>query len=133
MKRWLKILLVLTLVLVCRESDGLVYRTVTGAEQAGGNGEITEKDSDSRKDTQLRDFLICSQGYEYTAQANFPQTARIRSGGVRRCPGSTKVFVKSRQVINTSNHIGFTPEQSRFVSGTLSAAAHFILLRKLRI
>lgn len=133
MKRWLKILLVLTLVLVCRESAGLAYMAVTGTEQACDNGEITEKDSDSRKDTQLQDFLICSQGYEYTPQENLPQTARIRSGGVRRCSGSAKVFVKSRQVINTSNHIGFTPEQSRFVSGTLSAASHFILLRKLRI
>lgn len=128
MKRWLKILLVFTLMLVCRE-NALPSSGVATVPVIAETGEITQKESPATDDTRIQDLYLCAQGYEYTVPEHFSSSARLRSGGTRRTAGSAKVFIKARSLVNLSNPVGFVQEQSSFISGTLSSASHFILLR----
>lgn len=132
MKRWLKILLVFTLMLVCRE-NALPSSGVATVPVIAVTGEITQKESPATADTRIQDLYLCAQGYEYTVPEHFSSSARLRSGGTRRTAGSAKVFIKARSLVNLSNPVGFVQEQSSFISGTLSSASHFILLRKFRL
>ena len=103
------------------------------SKQAIPTGEIKQDDGTSAKDIESRDFCLYAQSGEYAPVEHSSQSARIRGGNIRRTSASTKIFIKSGSLVNLSLPSGFVAERSNFVSGLLSASAHFILLRKFRL
>ncbi len=135
MKRFLEILLFAMLALVCAEAAGMSPVQLQ-REQTPSAGEIRESEGTSRGDARLQDdFGLTCQGCEYVPAGTLSQTARTRTlNGARRGVTAFKnVFVKDRALVNTVNPIGFVRSSSSYASGTLSAGAHFVILRKFRI
>lgn len=130
MKRWLKILVICTLMLSCR---ALAIPAFCRHAATPATGEIRQDGDPVPQEVKLHDFCLYGACVEYTSAEHFSPSARIRGGGARRTAGSVKTFIKSGSLVNISALPGFIPERSRFVSGILSPASHFILLRKLRL
>ncbi len=135
MKPLVKILLILALAITGMEMLSAAVAPVK-EEMAAVTGEICETDGALLcGEKHFNDLGLNCTGCEYVPAGTLSQTARTRTlGGARRCPSASKnVFVKDRALVNIVNPIGFVCESSSYVSGTLSAGAHFIILRKFRI
>ncbi len=135
MKPLVKILLIFALVVTGMEMLSAAVAPVK-EEMAAVTGEICETDGARMSDERhLNDLGLNCSGCEYVPAGTLSQTARIRSlGGARRCLSAFKnMFVKDRALVNVVNPIGFVCKSSSYVSGTLSAGTHFVILRKFRI
>ncbi len=134
-KPLLKLFLVFALIFTAVEVAGVVASPVR-EDAAADSGVISETDGTQMiEHRQWEDLGLVCHGCEYVPAGTLSQTARTRtSGGARRIVTAFKnVFVKDRTLVNTFNPIGFVSRSSNFASGTLSAGAHFILLRKFLI
>jgi len=135
MKALFKLLLVFALVFTGMEMTREAVSPVQ-EEAVASTGEISETDSDfSRNERHFNDLGLNGPGCEYVPAGTLTQTARVRTtGGARRCVTAfNSVFVKDRGLVNAVSPLGFVPRTSAYVSGTLSADAHFVILRKFRI
>ena len=135
MKPFVKILLIFALVITGMEMLSAAVAPVQ-EEMTAVTGVICETDGTLMiEHRQWEDLGLIVHGGEYVPAGTLSQTAGTRiPGGARRSLSSFKnVFVKDRTLVNIVNPIGFVIESSSYVSGTLSAGAHFVILRKFRI
>ncbi len=135
MKALLKLLLAFALVFTGMEMTRAAVSPVQ-EETPAACGAICETDSDfSGDERHFNDLGLNGPGCEYVPAGTLTQTARVRTtGGARRCViAFNSVFVKDRGLVNAVSSVGFAPRTSAYVSGTLSADAHFVILRKFRI